>query len=94
MKTAMKSRAKKQVGMMSLLKELSPTAREVDSLFPGNPKPLIAEHVSDMLQSQLTNAFEAALCQGVQPTDALAIMLSWMSCEMMRIQSDGHSSRP
>ncbi|MFT4078312.1 hypothetical protein [Rhodomicrobium sp.] len=61
---------------------------DMDSLFPGNPQPLIAEHVSDMLQSQLTNAFEAALCEGMQPTDALAVMLSWMSSEMMRIQVD------
>jgi hypothetical protein len=77
------------IGMMSLRNELRATPRDVDALFPGNPQPLIAEHVSDMLQSQLTNAFEAALCEGMLPTDALAVMLSWMSSEMMRIQVDG-----
>ncbi len=44
--------------------------------------------LADALQSQIINAFEAAIYQGMRPKDALAVILSWMSSEMMRIQAD------
>ena len=47
----------------------------------GNP-------LADALQSQVINAFEAAIYQGMRPMDALAVILSWMSAEMVRIQTD------
>jgi len=59
---------------------------EVNELFPANPSPLISEKASDVLESQLTTAFEAALHKGMPPMDALGIILSWTSSEMMRIQ--------
>ena len=46
------------------------------------------EKVAEMLQSQLIHAFETAIYQGMQPMDALAIILSWMASEMVRIQAD------
>jgi hypothetical protein len=40
------------------------------------------------LQSEIINAFEAAIYQGMGPMDALAVILTWMSSEMTRIQAD------
>jgi hypothetical protein len=40
------------------------------------------------LQSQIINAFEGAIYQGMRPMDALAVILSWMSSEMTRIQAE------
>jgi len=51
-------------------------------------EPQHAEKVAEMLQSQLIHAFETAIYQGMQPMDALAIILSWMASEMVRIQAD------
>jgi hypothetical protein len=53
----------------------------------GEPR-VPGDELADALQSQLINAFEAAIYQGMRPMDALAVMLSWMSSEMMRIQAD------
>ena len=47
-----------------------------------------AEKLTEMLQSQLIHAFETAIYQGMQPMDAVAIILSWLSSEMARIQAD------
>ena len=49
---------------------------------PGNSS---SDNLADALQSNIINAFEAAIDQGLRPTDALAVILSWMSSEMMRI---------
>jgi hypothetical protein len=46
------------------------------------------DKVAEKLQSQLINAFEGAIYQGMQPMDALVVILSWMSSEMIRIQAD------
>lgn len=40
------------------------------------------------LQSKVTEAFEAAIEQGMPPIDALATILFWISSEMARIQTD------
>jgi hypothetical protein len=46
------------------------------------------DKLADALQSQIINAFEGAIYQGMGPMDALAVILSWMSSEMTRIQAD------
>ncbi len=46
------------------------------------------DKLADTLQSQIINAFEAAIYEGMRPMDALAVILSWMSSEMTRIQAD------
>ena len=51
-------------------------------------EPQHEEKVAEMLQSQLIHASETAIYQGMQPMDALAIILSWMASEMVRIQAD------
>jgi hypothetical protein len=74
---------------------------EPDASFPeeeyepysGPPKAPAAERLADALQSQLIRAFETAIDQGMKPADALAVMLSWMSSEMARIES-GRQARP
>lgn len=63
---------------------------ETKELFPINP--LVSKKAADMLESQLTDAFESALYQGMRPTDALRVILSWTSSEMMRIQLDQPAS--
>ena len=54
---------------------------------PGKPR-LPQDKLADALQSEIINAFEAAIEQGMSPMDALAAILSWMSSEMTRIQAD------
>jgi hypothetical protein len=53
----------------------------------GEPR-MPGDKLADALQSQVINAFEAAIYQGMRPMDAMAVILSWMSSEMMRIQAD------
>lgn len=53
-----------------------------DNQTGGNGNP------ADALQSNIINAFEAAIDQGMRPADALAVILTWMSSEMVRIQAD------
>ena len=59
---------------------------ETDDCCPGKPR--VGDKLADALQSQIINAFEAAIYQGMRPMDALAVILSWMSSEMARIQAD------
>ena len=49
--------------------------------------PFSAQKAADDLQSHVICGFEEALDQGMQPADALALILSWVSSEMVRIQS-------
>jgi hypothetical protein len=58
-----------------------------DDCHPGEPR-APGDKLADALQSQVINAFEASIYQGMRPMDALAVILSWMSSEMMRIQAD------
>ena len=53
-----------------------------DNQTSGNGNP------TDALQSKIINAFEAAIDQGMRPVDALAVILSWMTSEMVRIAAD------
>ncbi len=46
------------------------------------------DKIADALQSQVINAFEAAIYDGMRPMDALSVILAWMSSEMTRIQAD------
>ena len=64
-------------------------AERSESEGSGAGKPhLPADKLADALQSRVINAFEAAIDQGMTPMDALAVILAWMSSEMMRIQAD------
>ncbi len=72
---------------MPLHYDCSAILSEVDEMSAGNAEPP-ADKATEILQSQLINAFEVAIYQGMQPMDALAVILSWMSSEVMRIQSD------
>ena len=58
-----------------------------DDCRTGEPR-VPGDKLADALQSQIINAFEAAIYEGMRPMDALAVILSWMSSEMMRIQAD------
>ena len=70
------------------LREPSLTSQnKTDDVRTGEPS-LPGDKLADALQSQIINAFEAAIYQGMRPMDALAVILSWMSSEMMRIQAD------
>lgn len=61
--------------------------KETDDCCPREPR-APGDKLADALQSQIINAFEAAIYQGMHPTDALAVILTWMSSEMTRIQAD------
>ena len=59
----------------------------------GPNGPLVpGDKLSDALQSQIIDAFEAAIYQGMRPMEALAVIISWMSSEMTRIQAE-HADR-
>jgi hypothetical protein len=60
---------------------------ETDDCCLGKPR-AHGDKLADALQSQIINAFEGAIYQGMRPMDALAVILSWMSSEMTRIQAD------
>ncbi len=60
---------------------------ETDDCCPGNSR-APGDKLADALQSQIINAFEGAIYQGMRPMDALAVILSWMSSEMTRIQAE------
>ncbi len=51
-------------------------------------RPAPGDKLADTLQSQIINAFESAIYQGMRPMDALAVIMSWMSSEMTRIQAE------
>lgn len=72
---------------MSLRETCFAPAIETDELSSGTPQ-LPADKIADALQSQIINAFEAAIYQGMRPMDAIAVILSWMSSEVTRIQAD------
>ncbi len=72
---------------MSLRGTFFTPANETDKLSLGRLSSQ-KDKLADTLQSQIINAFEAAIYQGMPPMDALAVILSWMSSEMMRIQAD------
>jgi hypothetical protein len=61
--------------------------KETDDCCPGKPR-APGDKLADTLQSEIINAFEAAIYQGMGPMDALAVILTWMSSEMTRIQAD------
>ncbi len=60
---------------------------------PRGPKPPLTERVADALQSHVISAFETAIDQGMHPTEALGVILSWMSGEMARIQPGKRPAR-
>jgi len=72
---------------MPLRESCLTSQNETDGGCPGKPR-APADTLADALQSQIINAFEAAIYQGMRPMDALAVILAWMSSEMMRIQAD------
>jgi hypothetical protein len=60
---------------------------KIDELFPSKSPP-VHNAAAEALQSQLIDAFEAALCRGMNPLDALAIILGWASSEIGRVRVD------
>ncbi len=59
---------------------------EVDDLFPSRPLQPASKRGADALQSHVISGFETAVEQGMHPMDALALILNWVSSEMVRIQ--------
>ncbi|MGO9544798.1 MAG: hypothetical protein ACLPPF_08395 [Rhodomicrobium sp.] len=59
---------------------------EFEDLFPSRPQHPASKKAADVLLSRVISGFEAAVEQGVQPMDALALILNWVSSEMVRIQ--------
>ncbi len=64
------------------------TQSDIEALFPGHPEPLVPKKAVELLQSHLIFGFEAALDQGMRPADALAVILCWVSSEMVRVGSE------
>ncbi len=71
-----------------LVRNGHPVRSDIVALFPGQPESLLPPRAADILQSHLINAFETALEQGMRPADALAVVLGWVSSEMVRIGSE------
>lgn len=68
--------------------QLEPNASPDEEHEPGSglPKPPVTDRIADALQSQLIRAFEAAIDQGMQPAEALGLILACVSSELTRIQ--------
>ncbi len=64
------------------------TLSDIEALFPGHPEPLVPKRAAELLQSHLIDGFEAAVDHGMRPADALAVVLCWVSSEMVRIESE------
>ncbi|MBI4723753.1 MAG: hypothetical protein HY765_01645 [Rhodomicrobium sp.] len=77
---------------MQLHNETPYISIEIEELFPSQAAPLISKKAADKLQSHMITGFEAALDQGMRPLDALALILCWVSSEMVRIRLEGASS--
>ncbi len=60
------------------------TFDEIEELFPSELPPG-EDRRAEMLQSELTEVFEKALCRGMPPLDALAVILGWESAEFSRV---------
>ena len=76
---------------MSLREPCQPRPNDPDDDCPGKPG-VPGDKLADALQSQIIDAFETAIYQGMRPMDALAAILSWMSSEMARIQEQANRS--
>jgi hypothetical protein len=61
---------------------------EINGLFPGRAEPLVSKKAADVLQSHLISGYETALEQGMDPADALSLVLCWASTELVRIRLD------
>jgi hypothetical protein len=71
---------------MTLRLEPDASPDEEDEPCSGPPKRPVTDRIADALQSQIIRAFEAAIDQGMQPAEALGVILSCVSSEMTRIQ--------
>jgi hypothetical protein len=71
---------------MTFRSEAEPTPDEEFEPCPGAPKPQAPDRVADALQSRVIGAFETAIDQGMQPSEALAAILSVISSEMARLK--------
>jgi hypothetical protein len=61
----------------------------VDELFSGlSPS---VENAGEALQSKLIDAFESAICQGMSPCEALALILQWASSELNRVGASSNN---
>ncbi len=69
------------------MRESGLAPQKENDVCPGKPR-ISGDKIADTLQSQIIAAFEAAIYQGMRPMDALAVILSWMSSEMTRIQAE------
>ena len=72
---------------MPLRESCLTSQNETDDRRTGEPR-VPGDKLADALQSQVINAFEAAIYEGMRLMDALAVILSWMSSEMMRIKAE------
>jgi hypothetical protein len=73
---------------MTLRLEPDAFPEEEDEPCPCPPKPPVTDRIADALQSHIIRAFEAAIDQGMQPAEALGVILTCVSSEMARIQPD------
>ncbi len=73
---------------MTVPSEHSQKLRAADDLFPCHPRALDHDKAAEILQSKMINGFEAALDDGMQPIDALDLIICWVSREMFRLRMD------
>jgi hypothetical protein len=71
---------------MTLRLEPDASPDEENEPCSGLPKPPATDRIAEALQSQIIRAFEVAIDQGMQPVEALSVILSCVSTEMGRIK--------
>jgi hypothetical protein len=64
-----------------------PTAADLNNLFPGQGEALAFAKAEEALQSHLIMGFKEALDLGMPQMEALSRVLSWVACEIARVNS-------
>jgi hypothetical protein len=68
------------------------TFDKIEGLFPGK-LPQVENTGVEALQSQLIEAYENALREGMTPLNALSVILGWVSTELSRVHP-GQMDKP
>ncbi len=63
----------------------------IDELF-SSLSPSTENAGVEALQSKLIDAFESAVLQGMNPLDALSVILEWVSSELNRVRTPAPES--
>jgi hypothetical protein len=89
--TLLNQETRKEYDMPSQIKQPF-TSDKIEGLFPSK-LPQVENRGVEALQSQLIEAFENALREGMTPLNALSVILGWVAAELSRVHP-GQMDKP